>query len=84
MSTCKVTNLNNLILQFGKYHNAASSWNITYRLSYTIIPSVCGCHVYTGSNAYSPAILNNVSATAFQGWFTNNEKGHMYWISIGY
>ena len=76
---------NSIMVCFGKGYNVCG-FNATFPLAYTGIPSVCGCHVYTGGDAYSPVILDNskLTTTSFHSWFTNNERGNLLWISIGY
>ena len=75
---------NRILMCFGKRAKVIN-WAATYYpLAYTAIPTICASHVYIGGSCSSPAILTEVDAEKFSGWFTNNEIGDMLWISIGF
>ena len=79
-----VTNLNNgLLINYGKKKNI-TSWGVTYPVAFTGVPTVVGTHIYTGTSANSAVIFSTITITKCDGWYTNNEKGDMYWIAIGY
>lgn len=76
-----LSDINRLIIQYGKQQTSNANWNVTFPITYTTNVTVTLGSKITGTNPYT---FDYVKLTSHKGWFTDWANGIIYWISIGY
>lgn len=73
--------VNSLIIQYGKQQTSNANWNVTFPITYTTNVTVTLGSKISSTNPYTFAYVN---LTSHGGWFTEWANGIIYWMSIGY
>lgn len=73
---------NNLIIQWGKQETINAVWNITFPISFTVIPVVTlGPQQLTHTERFT---ISSISETGHEGWYYDYKNGIINWLAIGY